>query len=49
MFSHVIPAGDLLFEAGPTTDVTLQWATYFDAADEAGESQTLRGDPRLAG
>ena len=43
MFSHVIPAGELLFEAGPTTDITLQWATYFDAADEAGESRLYGG------
>ncbi len=43
MFSHVIPAGDLQFEAGPSTDVTFQWATYFDAADEAGESRLYGG------
>ncbi|MEM7314387.1 MAG: vanadium-dependent haloperoxidase, partial [Planctomycetota bacterium] len=24
------------FEVGPTEEVTLEWATYFDAADEAG-------------
>src|SRR5207247_9558348 len=29
-------AGTLKVEAGPTTDVTLQWATYYDAADQAG-------------
>lgn len=43
LFSYTIPAGDLQFEAGPTTDVTLQWATYFDAADEAGESRIYGG------
>ncbi len=40
---HTIPAGGLHFEAGPTTDVTLQWASYFDAADEAGESRLYGG------
>lgn len=43
LFSYTIPAGDLQFEAGPTTDVTLQWATYYDAADEAGESRLYGG------
>lgn len=43
LFSHTIPAGDLEFEAGPTNDVTLQWATYYDAADEAGESRIYGG------
>ncbi|MEJ6642830.1 MAG: vanadium-dependent haloperoxidase [Akkermansiaceae bacterium] len=43
LFTHVIPAGDLQFEAGPATDVNLQWATYFDAADEAGESRLYGG------
>jgi hypothetical protein len=38
-----IPAGDLDFEAGPTTDVTLQWATYYDAADQAGISRLYGG------
>ena len=33
----------LVFETGPTTDVTLQWATYFDAADEAGISRLWGG------
>ena len=43
LFSHTIPAGYLKFEAGPTEDVTLQWATYYDAADEAGESRIYGG------
>jgi hypothetical protein len=38
-----IPAGDLEFEAGPGTDVTLQWATYRDAADQAGVSRLWGG------
>jgi hypothetical protein len=29
----------LLFEKGPTTDVHLEWASYFDASDEAGQSR----------
>ncbi|MDB4707466.1 vanadium-dependent haloperoxidase [Akkermansiaceae bacterium] len=43
LFSHTIPAGYLKFEAGPTRDLTLQWATYYDAADEAGESRIYGG------
>ena len=35
--------GELLHEDGPTTDVTLQWATYFDAADQAGISRLFMG------
>jgi hypothetical protein len=37
------PAGGLGFEAGPSQDVTLQWATYFDAADQAGISRIFGG------
>jgi hypothetical protein len=37
------PAGELLHEEGPTTDVTLQWATYYDAADQAGISRLYMG------
>ena len=33
----------LEFEAGPDTDVTLQWATYYDAADQAGISRLFGG------
>ncbi len=33
----------LEFENGPTTDVELQWATYYDAADEAGISRLWGG------
>ncbi len=29
----------LTFEKGPTTEVRLQWASYFDASDEAGQSR----------
>lgn len=37
------PAGTLLHEEGPTVDTTLQWATYFDAADQAGRSRLYMG------
>ena len=40
---HTTPAGALLHEEGPTTDVTLQWASYADAADEAGRSRIAGG------
>jgi len=36
-------AGSLKVEAGPTQDVTLQWATYYDAADLAGISRLYGG------
>lgn len=38
-----IAAGSLKVEAGPTKDVTLQWATYYDAADQAGVSRLYGG------
>ncbi|MGH2477647.1 MAG: vanadium-dependent haloperoxidase [Candidatus Limnocylindrales bacterium] len=40
---YTIPAGDLKFELGPTTDIQLEWATYYDAADQAGQSRLLGG------
>ena len=43
LFEHVVPAGALRFESGPTTDVRLQWATYYDAADQAGLSRIFGG------
>lgn len=33
----------LTFERGPTTDIQLQWGTYFDAADQAGLSRIWGG------
>jgi hypothetical protein len=33
----------LSFERGPTVDVELQWATYYDAADQAGLSRLAGG------
>ncbi|HEY8868021.1 MAG TPA: vanadium-dependent haloperoxidase [Candidatus Limnocylindrales bacterium] len=38
-----IKAGTLKTEAGPTHDVTIEWATYFDAADQAGVSRLYGG------
>ncbi len=39
-----VPVGDgLEFEYGPTNAITLQWATYMDAADEAGVSRLWGG------
>lgn len=40
---YTIPAGSLKFEKGPTTDIDLQWATYFDASDQAGISRLFGG------
>ena len=37
------PKGELLHEEGPTQDVTTQWATYYDAADQAGISRLYMG------
>ena len=42
-FEWAVPAGSLGHEAGPANDVTLQWATYYDAADEAGISRLYGG------
>ncbi len=33
----------LVFERGPSSSVTLQWATYYDAADQAGMSRIWGG------
>ncbi|BCX47989.1 phosphoesterase PA-phosphatase [Haloferula helveola] len=41
--TFVEPAGGLEFEAGPSTDIALQWATYYDASDEAGISRIYGG------
>jgi hypothetical protein len=41
--SHTSPAGSLEFELGPSEAVTLQWARYHDAADEAGLSRLYGG------
>ncbi len=41
--THAVPVGALEFEFGPSVPVTLQWATYYDAADEAGISRLYGG------
>ncbi|HSJ52028.1 MAG TPA: vanadium-dependent haloperoxidase [Actinomycetota bacterium] len=43
LFEWTIPAGSLEVEAGPTAEVRLQAATYFDAADQAGISRLYGG------
>jgi hypothetical protein len=40
---YTIKAGSLKFEQGPTTDVRLEWATYYDASDQAGQSRLYGG------
>ncbi len=37
------PNAYLVFEAGPSETTTLQWATYYDAADQAGQSRIWGG------
>jgi hypothetical protein len=41
--SWTTKAGELKVESGPTNDVTLEWATYYDAADQAGVSRLYGG------
>ena len=45
----VAPAHEFLaFESGPTEPLTMQWATYYDAADEAAISRLYGGiHPRV--
>ncbi len=40
---HVIDPGYLVFEFGPVDQFELQWATYYDAADQAGQSRLWGG------
>ncbi len=41
---HCVSAGDFLdFESGPSSDLCLQWARYYDAADESGMSRIYGG------
>jgi hypothetical protein len=39
----VIPAGALRIDSSPNAALRLQWATYFDAADQAGQSRVWGG------
>ena len=43
MGEWTISAGSLEFESGPEADIMLQWATYGDAADQAGLSRLHGG------
>jgi hypothetical protein len=44
LFEYHIPAGSGLdFEYGPTTDIDLQFATYYDASDQASLSRVYGG------
>ena len=43
LYTWTLPKGELKHEEGPTKDVTLEWATYFDAADQAGVSRLFMG------
>ncbi len=43
LFEYTISADGLEFEAGPDSDIVLQWVSYFDAADEAGVSRIYGG------
>ncbi|MGJ8652300.1 MAG: LamG-like jellyroll fold domain-containing protein [Opitutaceae bacterium] len=43
MGTHLAPIDSLEFEAGPSTPIELQWATYYDAADQAGISRLYGG------
>jgi len=38
-----VKKGSFKFEAGPSADVVLEWATYYDAADQAGQSRLFGG------
>jgi hypothetical protein len=38
-----VKQNSLRVEAGPSADVVLQWATYYDAADQAGQSRLFGG------
>jgi hypothetical protein len=40
---YMLEPGWLTFEDGPTATVELQWATYYDAADQAGQSRLWGG------
>ncbi len=42
-FTQTFTPGYLKFEQGPSKPMTLQWATYYDAADQAGISRLYGG------
>lgn len=41
--AHRVPRNTLIHEKGPTADVVIQWASYYDAADQAGLSRIWGG------
>ena len=43
LYEIPVPRGALKIEEGPSRDLTLQWATYYDAADAAGQSRLYMG------
>lgn len=43
LFGWNVRAGSLANEVGPTQDIALRWATYYDAADDAGISRLYGG------
>jgi len=43
MSASTVKQGSFRVEAGPSADVVLQWATYYDAADQAGQSRLYGG------
>ena len=40
---HRVPADSLQMDLGPSQELVLQWATYADAADQAGQSRRWGG------
>jgi hypothetical protein len=40
---YTIEANSLKNEKGPPTEIRLEWATYYDAADQAGQSRLFGG------
>ena len=43
LYEVPVPRGALKIEEGPSRDLKLQWATYYDAADSAGQSRLYMG------
>ncbi|MBX3355923.1 MAG: hypothetical protein KF724_09520 [Phycisphaeraceae bacterium] len=43
LFSFTMPTGWSHFEISPSENITLQWVSYYDAADEAGISRIYGG------
>lgn len=43
LFEHTVAANSLQMDLGPSQGLTLQWASYFDAADQAGQSRRWGG------